>query len=223
MKKVINKGAKRGANQSIFPQINISRALIFPAIFLACFLIYLFGAKVRFDIAIARGKLSKAEAILPRVNGYVGFYPSCAKLVYEYALIGNYEAANSVYDNIMNDEYRYSKLWVDLELMEDLHDRNHEKLTNKMYKYLMRKEEYDVAWHYHPDKGYSDNDEWDSDEYFEHVATVIKDLCLKGRKSEAQTYLNRSVVWFKMNVKDSNSRCSYDNAKTALQEILNML
>ena len=223
MKKQTKRGAQSKGANSLFPQISLSKALIFPAISLACVLIFLFGAKVRFDIAMACGNLSKAEKILPRVNGYVGFYPSCAKLVYEYALIGNYEAANSVFDTIMNDEYRYSKLWVDLELMEDLHHRNHEKLTNKMYKYLMSKEEYDVAWHYHPDKSYSDNREWDSDEYFEHVATVIKDLCLKGRKAEAQTYLNRSVVWFKVNVKDSTSRHSYDNAKAELQEILNML
>ena len=223
MKKEAKRNTKQKSNLFKLPKVKLSRALLFPAIFLLCILIYLFGAKVRFDIAMAQGKLSKAEKILPRINGYLGFYPSCAKRVYEYALIGNYEAANSVYDNIMNDEYRYSKLWFDLELMEDLHYRNREKLTNKMYKYLMSKEEYDVAWHYHPDKGYSDNGEWDSDEYLEHIATVIKDLCLKGRKAEAQTYLNRSAVWFKVNVKDSTSRHSYDNAKAELQEILNML
>ena len=223
MKKEAKRNTKQKSSLFKLPKVKLSRALLFPAIFLLCILIYLFGAKVRFDIAMAQGKLSKAEKILPRINGYTGFYPSCAELVYEYALIGNYEAANNVYDNIMNDEYRYAKLWIDLELMEDLHYRNREKLTNKMYKYLMSKEEYDVAWHYYPGKGSDDNSQWSDNKYFSHISNVMKDLCSKGRKSEAQTYLNRSAAWFKINVKDDNSRYSYDNAKAELQEILNML
>ena len=223
MKKGVNKGGKRGGILKDKLKLQIRISLIFWAVFLLVALIYFFGAKVRFDIAMAQGKLSKAERILPRINGYTGFYPSCAELVYEYAVVGNYDAANNVYDNIMNDEYRYSKLWWDLELMEDLCDRHCEKLTNKMYRYLMDKGEYDVAWHYHPDKGIHDNREFDADYYFSHVSSALRDMCLKGRKSEAQLYLNRSVVWFKVNVKSDSSEYNYENAKTNLQEILNML
>ena len=176
-----------------------------------------------FDQLLADGKYREAEECIKKMKGMERY--NCAEaLINEYIELEEYDRAVYVYEKCTpehcgNDNMRFPALYC--------HGTDYELTVTALFrKVFMETGDYDKVWQYSV---------WDSDgdtgynaeAYYQFMSDVIRYLCSKGNKAEANRFLNHYVFWFDSKIDNdpdySNEMPQFmcDVVRGKLQRIIN--
>ena len=176
-----------------------------------------------FDQLLAEGKYKEAEECIKKMKGMERY--NCAEaLINEYIELEEYDRAVYVYEKCTpehcgNDNMRFPALYC--------HGTDYELTVTALFrKVFMETGDYDKVWQYSV---------WDSDgdtgynaeAYYQFMSDVIRYLCSKGNKAEANRFLNHYVFWFDSKIDNdpdySNEMPQFmcDVVRGKLQRIIN--
>ncbi len=150
----------------------------------------------QFDVAIAEGRLSDAQKLLPEIDRDNGRYFCCTTLIDEYLAIGDIDKAIYVFDRVSAHCSMYQMGFESLYSTSKYTKLN----SQKIYKKLIAADRFDEAWAYHPLSYDSENYPGNAPEYFAYMIDVITYLCTNNRKAEAQRFVTTHIHWFTKNV-----------------------
>jgi tetratricopeptide (TPR) repeat protein len=176
-----------------------------------------------FDQLLAEGKYKEAEECIKKMKG-MERYNCTEALINEYIELEEYDRAVYVYEKCTpehcdNDNMRFPALYC--------HGSDYELTVTALFrKVFMETGDYDKVWQYSV---------WDSDgdtgynaeAYYQFMSDVIRYLCSKGNKAEANRFLNHYVFWFDSKIDNdpdySNEKPQFmcDVVRGKLQRIIN--
>jgi hypothetical protein len=178
---------------------------------------------VNFDQLLAEGKYREAEECIKKMKGMERY--NCAEaLINEYIELEEYDRAVYVYEKCTpehcgNDNMRFPALYC--------HGTDYELTVTSLFRKVFTETgDYDKVWQYSV---------WDSDgdtgynaeAYYQFMSDVIRYLCSKGNKAEANRFLNHYVFWFDSKIDNdpdySNEKPQFmcDVVRGKLQRIIN--
>lgn len=177
------------------------------AVVAAAFVLISCGPSPReqFDAAMAEGRLTDAQNVLPQIDKDDGFYICCETLIEEYLAVDNIDKAIYVFDKIsihysMNDpKYRYET------------SEFSERMSKLLYTKLIEADRFDDAWAYHPLSYDGEDYPGNAPDYFSYMSDVIIHLCATGRSSQATQFIKQKGFWFLKNVDNHEWGKDYPN------------
>ena len=177
--------------------------------------------KAEFLSTLDAGNITEARSMLYKIEGET-LYQCAELLINEYIALDDVQSAIAVYErSTPNHCSTYDMKWATYS-----HNGYENRVTELLYNALIKADDFEGAWKYHPLEYETPTYAGNGGSYFAYISDVLIHLCQQGRKTEAQQFLDKHSLWFLKNVDNGEwgnkyPMYHYDKVLLPLQSIIN--